>query len=84
MDPKPVHVQFPSGAQSLGIATAEDVVDVGPDGVHVQLYDIIQIDGTSRMVAGREIQIKSSREMGWPELEGCDVTVRLRHLPVAE
>jgi hypothetical protein len=81
MLPKPVRVTFPNGVEQVGIAIDDDVLEVGPIGILMQLYDRIAIDGERREVIGVKQQMRSPQQMNWPETEGWDVSARLRHRP---
>lgn len=80
--PRPVQVRYPNGMEEVGIAIADDVVEVGPIWLYMELRDIIAIDDVQRKVTRITKTLASPERVGRPEPEGSEVTVRLRHRPV--
>jgi hypothetical protein len=81
-DSRPVMVKYPNGFQQVAIAIADDTVEVDAIGLYVELYDIIEIDGVPRQVAG--IQHDMKRLPDNPANVGVEYTCRLRHSAVPE
>ncbi len=77
-DPQPVEISYPDGMKEVGIVIDDDTVEGGPNAAHyVEIGDIIEINGVSRIV----VEIQRSRVVGRPGIEGVDATARVRHEP---
>ena len=50
MDPKPVRVTYPDGAEEMGLLVAEDRLELGPRGRLLALGERMLVDGTRREV----------------------------------
>jgi len=77
-------VRYPNGFEQIGLAIADDVVEVDAIGLYVELRDIILIDGVPRRVLGVHQDFRSPTSLGRPESEGAEHHTRLRHGPVPE
>lgn len=81
MDARQVKVVYPDGGEEMGLAVADDVVELGAQAFKLEVHDVLLVDGERRIVLRSQLRMKKRPADAAPESRKADTTVRVRHAP---
>jgi hypothetical protein len=67
MDPKPVHVTYPDGAEEMGLLVADDRIELGARAHLLALGEALVVDGLRREVLSIRMRGRLTQDVAGPQ-----------------